>query len=317
MKNLARKLISQLLSPVLNQLADHRQRTEDLLMLQAKLFRRSLVRDASENLRFPEDYEFKVFSQTGEDGIIQHLVANIEIPVRSFVEFGVQDYQESNTRYLLKNDRWKGLIIDGDPVNLAKIRADATYYMHDLEAIASFVTRENIDDLIRRAGLKGDIGLLSIDIDGNDYWVWERITTIQPRIVIVEYNSTFGAQAEVTVPYTPDFFRGRAHYSHLYYGASLAALHSLGAQKGYDLVGVNSYGNNAFFVRRDCGHPFEALSAARAFRACPARESRDQAGRLSFAGGQDKLALIQHLPVVNVATGETVLLSDLIKSGLI
>lgn len=144
--------------------------------------------------------EFQVSSQWGEDGIIQFLIRRVAIPRPVFVEFGVQDYRESNTRFLLQNDNWSGLVLDNSPQNIAAIRSDPIYWRHNLKAEHAFVTRENINSLIANQGIIGDIGLLSIDIDGNDYWVWEAIDGISPRIVLIEYNSLFGRHAEVTIP---------------------------------------------------------------------------------------------------------------------
>ena len=199
------------------------------------------------------DAEFKVFSQFGEDGILQYLIrqAGIQARERSFVEFGVENYTEANTRFLLLNDNWRGLVIDGSENHIASIQASELYWRHDLTALTSFITAENIDGLIAGAGFGGRIGILSVDIDGNDYWVWEQITSADPVIVVVEYNSVFGADRAVTTLYDPAFNRTRAHHSNLYWGASIKAFQALAARKGYALVGSNSAGNNAFFVRRD------------------------------------------------------------------
>ena len=127
----------------------------------------------------------------------------------SFIEFGVETYRESNTRFLLVKDNWRGLVIDGSETNVASIRALSEYWRHDLTAVASFITRDNINDLFADAGFTGEVGLLSIDIDGNDYWVWEAIDVVSPVIVVVEYNSVFGPEAQVTVPYAADFTPAR------------------------------------------------------------------------------------------------------------
>lgn len=115
------------------------------------------------------DVEFKVFSQFGDDGIIQYLIRNVQPESRTFVEFGTESYEEANTRFLLQNDNWKGLIIDGSETAMDAVRASDLYWRHDLIATCSFITRANIDRLIAEAGLAGPLGLLSIDIDGNDY----------------------------------------------------------------------------------------------------------------------------------------------------
>jgi len=258
-----------------------------------------------------EAHEFGVFSQWGEDGILQHLIARVPIAHPLFVEFGVETYVEANTRFLLTNAAWSGLVLDGSPANVEAIRRDPIYWRHRLKAVAAFVTRENINELLAEHGARGDIGLLSIDIDGNDYWVWQAIEVVQPRIVVVEYNSLFGATRAVTVPYRADFVRGAAHRSNLYYGASLAALAQLGEQKGYVLVGSNRAGNNAFFVRRELAGALSVMSAATAWREASFRESRDADGRLSFLEPAAARALIAELPLVEVPDGRTLRVGDL------
>src|ERR1017187_7419263 len=176
--------------------------------------------------------EFRTFSQWGEDGILQFLLRRTGISRRIFVEFGVENYTESNTRFLLVNDNWAGLVIDGSSKHIDFIKSDDIYWRHNLKAEAAFITRETINDLICRNGISGEIGLLSIDIDGNDYWVWEAIDVIVPSVVVVEYNSRFGPERAVTVPYDAGFVRTIAHHSNIYYGASLAALCLLGKRKG-------------------------------------------------------------------------------------
>lgn len=245
--------------------------------------------------------EFSVYSQWGEDGIIQFLLRHVPIGDRVFIEFGVQDYIESNTRFLASHDRWSGLIIDGSADSIAKVKKSDMFWRSDINAVSAFITRDNIDELIRSAGISGDIGLLSVDIDGNDYWVWQAIESIKPRIVVAEYNARFGAERAVTVPYDPNFTRAAAHYSMIYYGASLAALHRLGQQKGYVLVGCNSAGNNAFFVRNDCRGDLPALTPAEAFVPSRFREARNPAGELSFLSAKEEEALLATLPLVDVS----------------
>jgi len=259
------------------------------------------------------EVEFQVFSQRGEDGIIQYIISKIEIPNRIFVEFGVEDYTESNTRLLLMGNNWSGLVIDGDPGNIRFIQNDFIYWKYDLTAVQSFITKENIDGLITGYTDCRDIGLLSVDIDGNDYWVWEAITTISPRIVVCEYNSAFGATEKVSIPYAPDFVRGRAHHSELYFGASLAAFCSLAEKKGYDLIGTSDAGLNAFFVRKDCSAPFRKYTAEEGFRETQNRDSKDEKGRLTYLRHGERLTAMKQLPVVDVVTGQKQSIGDLYR----
>lgn len=251
-------------------------------------------------IRTFKDVEFRAFSQWGEDGIIQYLISHIPVENETFIEFGVENYIESNTRFLLIHDNWKGLILDSSQEHINEIRNDKIYWKHDITAKCRFISCENINDIFRGSGFVGDIGLLSIDIDGNDYWVWEKIDVIRPRIVVCEYNSVFGCERSITIPYNAEFMRSSAHYSNLYYGASLPALCQLATRKGYDFVGSNSTGSNAFFVRNDLQHGLRTLSAAEGYIESKVRESRSKSGELTFLSGADRLQLVRELSVHDI-----------------
>jgi len=258
-------------------------------------------------------YEFKVYSQWGEDGIIQFLVNKIDIPNKVFVEFGVEDYREANTRFLLQNNNWSGLVIDASQKNVERIKSDRIYWRYNLKAECSFVERENINEILRRNGITGDIGLLSIDVDGNDYWIWEAIDTISPRIVICEYDSLLGNKRAATIPYNRSFSRSKAHYSFLYGGSSIKALTILGEKKGYSLIGSNSAGLNLFFVRNDLASQFKILKPEDAYVKCKFRNSRDEDGKLSYLGFDESLKLIEEMPLIDIETGKEIKVKDIIE----
>lgn len=247
-----------------------------------------------------QDSEFRVFSQWGEDGIIQYLINKIHIKNKIFIEFGVENYFQSNTRFLLKNNNWSGLVIDASSDNIQQIKKDDIYWQYNLKVERSFITTENINNLFINNGIEGEIGLLSIDIDGNDYWVWHAIEVVTPAIVICEYNSRFGPREKVTVPYDPQFQRSVAHYSNLYYGASISALEALGRLKGYALIGSNTAGNNAFFVRGDLLGELVPVSPQAAFRQAQFRESRGKDGVTTGQGWETGFGEASDLPVYEV-----------------
>ena len=298
--------VSNILGVAKSHILGRNQRREFLqeqsLLMQAKLF--SLLNNF-ENVKDLSDVEYQVFSQWGEDGIIDWLVSNLQGINKSFVEFGVQNYRESNTRFLLMSRNWRGLVIDGSKKNIANIRAQDIYWRHEVSAKHAFIDCDNINDLIAEAEFGNEVGLLSIDIDGNDYWVWKSINRINPIIVVCEYNAVLGDLLPITIPYKADFYRSRAHHSNLYFGASIRALVQLGESKGYVFVGTNSSGCNAFFLRRD--HVSKIISKLDSVMAYPSsiRESRDVNGRLSFIGGEERQKLIDHLPFVEPVTGQT------------
>jgi hypothetical protein len=250
------------------------------------------------------EYEYQVYSQWGEDGLIQYLIQKIAIDRSIFVEFGVETYNESNTRFLLINNNWSGLVIDGSEKNIDHIKNDPIYWRHNLKAECAFIDKENINHLIQKNGISGDIGLLSIDIDGNDYWVWEAIDVINPRIVICEYNSLWGNKEAVTTPYDKKFFRTTAHQSNLYYGASIAAFTKLAGLKGYSLVGSNKAGNNIFFIRNDLVTNLQIVTPEDAWVQSQFRESRDESGQLDFLSFSERLNRLADMPLVNLADGK-------------
>jgi len=200
-------------------------------------------------------YEFSLFSQNGEDGILRHLFNEIGFDSRFFFEFGFAPSQNNSLRLMLKEE-FGGLFIDGCSYQIECFNeAVKRSSIDNVRAVCEFINVENIEDIIKRTGIPEEIDLLSIDVDGNDYWLWDTIDSISPRIVVIEYNSSFGPDLCVTVPYDPSFVRHEKHRSGLYYGASLTALDKLGTRKGYTLVGCDSNGVNAFFVRNDCVFP--------------------------------------------------------------
>ncbi len=247
------------------------------------------------------DYEFKVFSQWGEDGIISFLINNLEIENKFFVEFGVEDYVESNTRFLLKKNNWSGLIIDSSIKNIDFIKKDQIYWRHDIKALCEYISKKNINKILTDNTYMRNIGLLSIDIDGNDYWIWNEITSIDPSIVIIEYNSLLGKDKSLVVPYKEDFNRSKEHYSNIYYGASLSALTKLANIKNYALVGCNSAGNNAFFVKKSLlNEKVQEREVSEVFQLRKFRETRNIEKKLDFLNISQQEEILSKLPFEEV-----------------
>lgn len=257
-------------------------------------------------------YEFSIFSQFGEDGIIQYLVSKIPSIRKCFVEFGVETFAESNCRFLMMKDGWRGVVFDGSADNVARIQSSYWFWRSNLTAKAAFIDRDNVAALFEETAIPPDCGILSIDIDGMDYFVLESLEAFRPAILICEYNGLFGPTAAVTVPYDPQFVRHDAHYSGLYFGASLAAFASLADERGYALMGVTSEGLNAFFVRRDLLWPGSVeYTAAELWRPLGFRQSRDKAGQLTCAGMIEERATIAELPLLDLESGRTIRVKDL------
>ncbi len=252
------------------------------------------------------DKEFRVYSQCGDDGIVQFLIKTLGIQDHSFIEFGVSDFFESNTHFLLVNNNWCGFVIDGSEANIRTVRNSSLYWRYSLQAESNFITVENINDLLDRSGF-GKIGLLHIDLDGNDYWVLNslELSRYQPDILILEYNSIFGAERAITVPYDPAFDRLSAHYTGSLFGASLPALVRLAGKKGYYFIGCNSSGNNAYFLREVYRDHIAPKDVREGFVEARFRDSRNSAGQLTYFDGARCRDLLRGMQVINVENGSS------------
>lgn len=200
------------------------------------------------------DVGFRVFSQFEEDGILLYILTLIGSESRTFIDLGSADGINSNCANLAINHGWTGLFIDGDEDN---VRTGRDYYakhphtwVSPPQFVCAMICRENINELIRDARLDGEVDLLSIDIDGNDYWVWDAIECITPRVVIVETHVEFGMNS-IVVPYDKDYVYPGKHPD--YHGASPVAMAKLANKKGYRLIGANNYGFNTIYVRNGVG----------------------------------------------------------------
>lgn len=241
----------------------HEQVFRQLRLLQAGID--GLVRAAyidTSTLPFPERLtasRFRLLSQNQEDGVLWALFRQIGVTNRRFVELG-SGATGGNAAMLAGEFGWTGLLVEGDKgkVEYAGRRFPRT------TAVCEWITPENVNALLERHGYTGEVDLLSVDIDGNDYWVWDAITVCSGRVVMLEYNSMFGPERAVTVPYDPKF--SRRDHRFCYYGASLGAMTRLSARKGYRLVAVEPTGVNAFFLRNDVAPEIPACDPARVYR---------------------------------------------------
>lgn len=195
-----------------------------------------------------EQYGYKVFSQNDEDGIIAEIFRRIGTTNKLFVEFGVGEGLECNSHYLLHLG-WKGLWIEGDPRPYKNISTNFKNLTtkETLKIVNDYVTVDNINDILIENNIEGNIDLLSIDIDGNDYHIFEAITCIDPRVIIIEYNAKFPPDCDWVMPYDETYIWDGSDKQ----GASLSALTKLANRKGYQLIGTNYNGVNAFYVRLD------------------------------------------------------------------
>jgi len=201
------------------------------------------------------DTGFRVLSQFDEDGILLFLFAVLGTKSKTFVDIGSGDgITGSNCANLAINFGWHGLFIDGNESSIARGREfygkhpDTFLYLPRF--VCAMVKRENVNRVIRDAGFEGEVDLLSIDIDGNDYWGWDALECIQPRVVMIETHVEFGYR-NIIVPYDPEYVYPGRHPD--YHGASPVAMVNLARRKGYRLVGANRFGFNTIYVKNEEG----------------------------------------------------------------
>ncbi len=201
----------------------------------------------------------------------------------------------------MMHNNWSGFVIDSSEKMIEMLKKAYFYWKYNLKSINAFIYKENINNLLLKSEFDFDLGLLSIDIDGNDYYILEAISQYKPRILVVEYNSLFGSKRNISIPYTPDFNRTKANSSNLYFGASLGAITYIAKKKGYILVGSNSSGVNAFYVRKDLmNKKLNEKSVKEAYTISKLRESRDESGKLSYLAEEKRLKAIKGTEVFNV-----------------
>ena len=289
---------------IIKKVFQHLQNKKDLetiLINQGKILS---TLNSQKNATKLSDYEWKIFSQWGEDGIIDFLVSEVSIVNKTFIEFGVENFSESNCRYLLMKSDWNGFVIDSSQKNIKKLKNSYYFWKYDLQTFVAFIDINNINELLIKSGFERDLGILSIDIDGNDYHILNKIDCFDPRIIICEFNPLFGNDRKITVPYDPKFYRTKKHYSNLYWGASINALRSLLTKQDYTLVGTGMQGGNAYFIKNSLMTDRLRILAKNPF--CfnfNWRESRDINGNLNFLRAELRYKEIKGMNVLNVETG--------------
>ena len=220
---------------------------DDIKIQKGQIFEKNLSLEIK-NIKSLNQTYFKVFSQDTEDGILQYLLKSLNINTVKFVEIGTQDYSESNTRYIYETMRCEGLIIDPYPNLEKEINKILRVWKNKLKIHNDFVNSENINEILKQNSFNKDLDLFSIDIDGIDYWVLEKINPKISKIFVIEYNPYFGSNLEISAPNLEKFDRFKYHPSGLCWGASLKAIINLMKKKGYTFIGSNRLNCNSFFI---------------------------------------------------------------------
>jgi len=264
-------------------------------------------------LRISENYnnitkldqsECKIFSQNGEDGILNYIISMLKIERPNFIEIGVGTYIEANTRFIYDRFSPKGIIIDSVNDLKNKVFSNVNSWKGDLRIVEERISTENINNIISK-NCDFNVDIFSLDIDSIDYWIIDKLKPNISKIFVAEYNAVFGSSLEVTVPNLKDFERKKYHYSHLCYGMSLKALINIMKKKNFYFIGTNSIRNNAFFVSNN--YPIDKyfknleVNELNHYVDSNIRESRDIKNNLNLLSGESKLKEIYDCEVIDVS----------------
>jgi hypothetical protein len=289
----------------------------DLQNLKFLLGQSSILTSRSMSEKFINlwDAEVKVFSQWGEDGILDFLCEKIGLTKPRVLEIGAGNFTECNSRFLVENRNASVVLVDGRKDLVLNVNSSSLKWKTHIFALEEWVTSKNINEIIESAKTRiNGLDIFSIDLDGNDYWIVEVADLHHIQVVVVEYNPLFGPNLAVSIPKDDSFNRIKKHHSGLYYGASIRAFNHILNQKGFIFIGSNRVGNNAFFVRREVIEKINlpVPSDLSLYTDWRIRESRDSFGNLNYISGSKRLEEIKDLPLKDVINGIDIKVIDLI-----
>ena len=251
------------------------------------------------------EVEYKIFSQNGEDGIIDYLLFCLDIKKPKFVEIGVGDYSESNTRFLFERLGCKGLIVDSIQDLNKKVSQNVKLWKGDLTVLETYINSKNIIKILFDNKFDKNLDLFSLDIDGIDYWIIKQLPKNFAKIAIIEFNANFCPDLEVTVPDSNIFDRSKYHYSHLCFGASIKAIIKLMMKKNFVFLGTNLLCCNAFFVSKEffskINLPLPDINNLSENTNSLIRESRSTSGNLNYLSGDKRFKEIENCEVIDLS----------------
>tara|TARA_Y100000741_G_scaffold363971_1_gene353556 strand:- start:1384 stop:2322 length:939 start_codon:yes stop_codon:yes gene_type:complete len=279
------------------------------------------MRKDYKNIKNINNLDYKVFSQFGEDGIIDYLINSLGISTPKFVEIGVGDYSECNTRFLYETTQPNGLIIDCIEDFKKKVLKNIILWKGDLRILNENINSKNINEILHKERFDNDLDFFSLDIDGIDYWVLKELPENFSKIVVVEYNSTFGPDLEITVPNINNFDRSKYHHSNLCFGASLKAMIKLLEKKNFVFVGSTISKINAFFISKNeidkINLKLPNINDLSEFTNSNISESRDIKGQLNFLKGKNKLNEISKCEVIDLKDDKVKKIEEIYKINLV
>ena len=284
-----------------------KKQNQDGLKLQAAYSHFFMARKHYDNLKSLSETEYKAFSQNGEDGIIDYLLSQLNINEPKFVEIGIGDYRECNTRLLFEIRNANGLVIDAISGLKNKVLKNIRLWRNNLTVLEKKIDSSNINQTLQSTNFSENLDLFSLDIDGIDYWIVKELPVNFAKIAVVEFNPNFGSTSKITVPNIKEFNRSNYHYSNLCFGASLSAFIEIMNEKNFTFVGTNQFRCNAFFVNKNylkmININIPDQNNIDEFVNSYFRESRDENGNLNYLNKKDIIEKIKNCEIIDLSSG--------------
>jgi len=312
-KKLLRSLQKSIKSKIFG---DVYKRLDEQKFVEANVFfgNRSQYYDKAKDL---DEVNFKVFSQNGEDGIIDFILYKLNIKIPKFIEIGVGDFSECNTRFIYRKNHPKGLIVDIIKNFSKKVSLVEETWKGGLITIEKKIDPTNINRVLSENNFDNNIDLFSIDIDGIDYWVLKELPKNFSKILVAEYNPYFGDKFHLTVPNIKEFNRTNYHYSELCFGCSLPALIELMEEKNMTFIGSNLFRNNAFFINNEYLKNFNLNKIDKnnltKFTNARFLESKDKNSKKNYLNRDKILKEIQDCEVIDLQQNKKIKISEILK----
>ncbi len=254
--------------------------------------------------------DYKVYSQNGEDGILDYFLSCLNIDKPKFVEIGIGDYSECNSRFIFERASPKGLVIDCIENLKKKVSKNTKLWKGDLKIINEKINSNNILEILNNNSFLDELDLFSLDIDSTDYWVLKKMPNNFSKIAIIEYNSVFGPDLKITVPNIDNFNRNEYHFSNLCFGASLRAIIDLMEEKNIKFVGTNLARCNAFFILEKYLNNINVnipdKNNLKNHTNSNIREGRDKSGKLNYISGNERIKSIYDCEVVDLGDNKKI-----------
>lgn len=301
LKKIISKIIIKLIIPIYK--IFYNQKVNDLKFLIGNSFLKT-ERYNYNKYKYIEESYYRIFSQNSEDGVLDYLLYCLNLKDPKFCEIGTEDYQEANTRYIYEKNSGTGFIIDCISNYKFKVQKNLRLWRGNLNVIEKKISPDNVIEIFNSYKILDNLDLFSLDIDGIDYFVLEKLPNKFSKIAVIEYNALFGDKYAISVPNLENFDKNEYHYSQLCFGASLRAIINLMKTKDFTFIGCNEINNNAFFLNNDFLNHYKLTipntDNLKKYTELRKRDSRNEYSFINYLNLHESMKIIEDCEVLDL-----------------